>query len=82
MPRVDERVRAAVAVGENTPVIVVCGDNCASVAKAMRDMSLSVNEGAIEMGSLFVVVGANELRAIEAIDGVDSIELDEEVSTL
>ena len=82
MPTVDDGVRAGVAAGKTISVIVGCGDNCASVAEDLRKKSIDVDDRAIEMGSLRAVVDAAKLRTVETTNGVDFIELDEDVSIL
>ena len=81
MGSVDDRVRAGVASGQTLSVLVVCGDNCTPVVNALKAKGVEIDDSAMDMGSVRASIDQSQLEAIESIDGIEAIELDEDVST-
>ena len=80
MSVIDDRVRELLNEG-NAAVVIVCGDNCAAVAAALRAASIDVDEGAADVGSISAVIDEEKLKTLESTEGIIRVEPDEEVST-
>ena len=80
MAFVDERVVDILASGQTeTPVVIVCEDDCSSIIDALAAEGTEIDKGAVDLGILRAVVDQAKLAALKDIKGVVAIEPDEEV---
>lgn len=82
MDKIDPRIQKAFETGQpSLKVVLVCGDECESVATQLSEAGIAIDTGARSLGILGATITSDHLPTLEATESVQSVEPDEDVST-
>ncbi len=76
-PQVTEELQKA--GGGSVPVLIVCGDACDPVRKALDNAGIKITSTkSMALGSIAAAITMDQLDTVKAIQGIDHVEFDEE----
>ena len=80
-PQVTEKLKQA--GDRSVPVLIVCGDACDSVRKALDKAGVKISSTeSMVLGSIGAEITADQMETVKSIPGISYIEFDEEAKAL
>ena len=80
-PLLSEKLKEAGC--QPVPVLVVCEDQCQSVADALSAKGIKITRsGSMELGIIPAEIIADQLESVTSLPGVSAVEYDEEAEVL